>query len=199
MAEANQMEIVAASADVIVATVLALRDDSGEARRHAARALATVDPAECGLVAARARRALGVAALADAATCKRSPSSAGSSMMTARRCTITPNTLGWRTLPPPRSAPTGGWKDATSSSTHSAASTEVPLSGSGCSSPAHAASSPARTRPEPISMKRSPTPRGPVAIRAGPARLDYAEWLRRRRRINDAKPVLKKPWEPSGN
>jgi DNA-binding CsgD family transcriptional regulator len=65
MAEANQMEIVAASADVIIASVLALRDNSGEARRHAARALATVDPAECGLVAARARRALGVAALAD--------------------------------------------------------------------------------------------------------------------------------------
>ena len=65
LAEANQMDIVAASADVITATVLALRADSGAARRHAARALATVDPAECGLVAARARRALGVAALAD--------------------------------------------------------------------------------------------------------------------------------------
>jgi DNA-binding CsgD family transcriptional regulator len=63
--EANNMEIVAASADVITATVLALRADSDAARRHAARALATVDPAECGLVAARARRALGVAALAD--------------------------------------------------------------------------------------------------------------------------------------
>ena len=65
MAEANQMETVAASADVITATVLALRGDSGAARRHAARALATVDPAENGLIAARARRALGVAALAD--------------------------------------------------------------------------------------------------------------------------------------
>jgi tetratricopeptide (TPR) repeat protein len=65
VAEANHMEIIAASADVITATVLALRADSGAARRHAARALATVDPAECGLVAARARRALGVAALAD--------------------------------------------------------------------------------------------------------------------------------------
>ena len=65
LAEANHMEIIAASADVITATVLALRGDSGAARRHAARALATVDPAECGLVAARARRALGVAALAD--------------------------------------------------------------------------------------------------------------------------------------
>src|SRR6266852_4521172 len=65
LAEANHMEIVAANADLITATVLALRGDSGAARRHADRALATVDPAECGLVAARARRALGVAALAD--------------------------------------------------------------------------------------------------------------------------------------
>jgi DNA-binding CsgD family transcriptional regulator len=64
-AEANHMDIVAASADVITATVLALRADAAAARRHAARALAAVDPAECGLVAARARRALGVAALAD--------------------------------------------------------------------------------------------------------------------------------------
>jgi DNA-binding CsgD family transcriptional regulator len=63
--EASHMEIVAASADVITATVLALRADTGPARWHATRALATVDPAECGLVAARARRALGVAALAD--------------------------------------------------------------------------------------------------------------------------------------
>src|SRR5260221_879526 len=65
MAEANHMDIVAASADVITATVLAMRADSAEAHRHAARALAAVDPAECGLVAARARRALGVAALVD--------------------------------------------------------------------------------------------------------------------------------------
>src|SRR6202035_4005760 len=64
-AEANQMELIAASSEVITATVLALRGDSGAARKHADRALATVDPAECGLVAARARRALGVAALTD--------------------------------------------------------------------------------------------------------------------------------------
>jgi DNA-binding CsgD family transcriptional regulator len=65
VAEAGHMDIVAASADAITATVLALRADSGAARWHAARALAAVDPAECGLVAARARRALGIAALAD--------------------------------------------------------------------------------------------------------------------------------------
>jgi DNA-binding CsgD family transcriptional regulator len=65
MADANRMELVAASAEVITATVLALRGDSDAARKAAARALATIDPAECGLVTARARRALGIAALAD--------------------------------------------------------------------------------------------------------------------------------------
>ena len=65
LAEANQMELVGAAADAIAATVLALRADSVAARRHADRALATAKPAESGLIAARARRALGIAALAD--------------------------------------------------------------------------------------------------------------------------------------
>ena len=65
LAEAKQMDLIAAAADLIAATVLAMRGDSGAARRHADRALATVDPAECGLIAARARQALGIAALAD--------------------------------------------------------------------------------------------------------------------------------------
>src|ERR1700739_1718846 len=62
LAEANQMKLVAASADLIAATVRAMRGDSGAARRHADRALAIADPAESGLVAARARRAPGPAA-----------------------------------------------------------------------------------------------------------------------------------------
>src|SRR5580692_6514818 len=65
LAEANQMELIAASAELIAATVLAMRADSGAARRHADRALANPDLAETGLIAARARRALGIAALAD--------------------------------------------------------------------------------------------------------------------------------------
>ena len=65
LAEGKQMELVTAAADLIAATVLAMRGDPGAARRHADRALATADPAENGLVAARARRALGIAALAD--------------------------------------------------------------------------------------------------------------------------------------
>jgi DNA-binding CsgD family transcriptional regulator len=59
------MKLIAAAADLIAATIFAFRADSDAARRHAERALATADPEESGLIAARARRALGVAALAD--------------------------------------------------------------------------------------------------------------------------------------
>jgi DNA-binding CsgD family transcriptional regulator len=59
------MKLVAATADLIMATGHAMRGDSGAARTHADRALANADPDESGLIAARARRALGIAALAD--------------------------------------------------------------------------------------------------------------------------------------
>jgi DNA-binding CsgD family transcriptional regulator len=65
LAEANHLDLVSASADAITATVHALRADSDTARRNAARALAAVDPVEAGLVLARVRRAVGVAALAE--------------------------------------------------------------------------------------------------------------------------------------
>ena len=65
LAQANQMDIVAASADVIIAIIHGLRGDPGAARKHAGKALASVDPAENRLVAAWARRALGIAALDD--------------------------------------------------------------------------------------------------------------------------------------
>jgi DNA-binding CsgD family transcriptional regulator len=60
LAEANQMELVAATANLIAATVLALRADTGAARRHTDLALASAGLAGSGLVAARARRALGI-------------------------------------------------------------------------------------------------------------------------------------------
>jgi DNA-binding CsgD family transcriptional regulator len=65
LAEANQMELIAAAADLIAATVLAMRADSAAARRHADRVLANAELAESGLLTARARRARGIAALAD--------------------------------------------------------------------------------------------------------------------------------------
>ena len=65
LAEAYQMDLVAAAADVTVATVLAVRADPAAARARTASALARVDPAQSRGVTARARHALGIAALAD--------------------------------------------------------------------------------------------------------------------------------------
>jgi DNA-binding CsgD family transcriptional regulator len=65
LAEAYQMDIVAAFADVTVATVLAMRADPAAARARTARALARIDPAQSRAVTARVRHALGLAALAD--------------------------------------------------------------------------------------------------------------------------------------
>jgi len=65
LAEAYQMDMIAASADLTTAAVLAMRAATGEARSHASRALARVDPAESRCISARARHAAGVAAFAD--------------------------------------------------------------------------------------------------------------------------------------
>jgi len=64
-AAAYRMETVAASADLATATVLAMRGDDGQARPLLARALATLDAAEYRAFAARAHHAAGIAALAD--------------------------------------------------------------------------------------------------------------------------------------
>src|SRR5260370_8689427 len=61
------MDMVAASAALMAATVLAIRADTAAARTQAVRALASIDPAESGLIAARARRVFGIAALNDGA------------------------------------------------------------------------------------------------------------------------------------
>ena len=191
MAEANQMEIVAASADVIIATVLALRADSGEARRHATRALATVDPAECGLVAARARRALGVAALADGSYLQ-----AFTQLRGLFRDDGTPlhNYASYL-----------GVADIAAAAVRADRRTEGrdvierALSRLDGSASARLGQLIARAR----GILADPDAAGAHfdAALCDPAgdqwpferaqlRLDYAEWLRRRRRINDAKPVL---------
>ena len=191
MAEANQMDIVAASADVITATVLALRGDSGAARRHAARALANVDPAECGLVAARARRALGVAALAD-----------GSYLQAFTQL---------RGLFGEDGAPLHNYASYLGVADLAAAAVRADRRMEGCDVIEHALSrldGTASARLEQLIARArgilaDPARSGAHFAKAlaGPAgdqwpferaqlRLDYAEWLRRRRRINDAKPVL---------
>jgi DNA-binding CsgD family transcriptional regulator len=64
-AAAYRMEAVAASADLTTATVLALRGDDEQARSLLTRALATLDATEYRAFAARAHHAAGLAALAD--------------------------------------------------------------------------------------------------------------------------------------
>jgi DNA-binding CsgD family transcriptional regulator len=191
LADANQMELVAASADVITATVLALRGDSGAAHGHAARALATVDPAECGLVAARARRALGVAALAD-----------GSYL---QAFTQLRGLFGEDGTPLHNYASYLGMADL------AAAAIRADRRMEGCDVIEHALSrleGKASARLEQLIARARGILAGPDGAEAhfdkalcDPAgdqwpferaqlQLDYAEWLRRRRRINDAKPVL---------
>jgi DNA-binding CsgD family transcriptional regulator len=67
LAEAYQMDMVAAAAALMAATVLAMRGDSAAARTQATSALASIDPAESGLSVTRARRVFGIAALHDGA------------------------------------------------------------------------------------------------------------------------------------
>ena len=191
LAEANQMELIAASADVITATVLALRGDSDAAREHAARALATVDPAECGLVAARARRALGVAALAD-----------GSYLQAFTQL---------RGLFSEDGAPLHNYASYLGVADLAVAAVRADRRMEGSDVIEHALSrldGRASARLEQLIARARgilASPDGAEAhfdkALADPAgdqwpferaqlRLDYAEWLRRRRRINDAKPVL---------
>ena len=191
MAEANQMEIVAASADVITATVLALRGDYGAARRHAARALATVDPTENGLIAARARRALGVAALAD-----------GSYLQAFTQL---------RGLFSEDGTPLHNYASYLGVADLAAAAVRADRRMEGCDVIDHALSrldGIASPRLEQLIARARSILAGPEGAEAhfdkalsDPAgdqwpferaqlRLEYAEWLRRRRRINDAKPVM---------
>ena len=191
LAEANQMDIVAASADVITATVLALRGDSGAARGHAARALATVDPAECGLVAARARRALGVAALADGRYVQ---------AFTQLRGLFSED-----------GAPLHNYASYLGVADLAAAAVRADRRLEGCEVIEHALSRLGGTvsaRLEQLIARARGILADPSSSEAhfdkalaDPAgdqwpferaqlRLDHAEWLRRRRRINDAKAVL---------
>jgi DNA-binding CsgD family transcriptional regulator len=191
VAEANHMELVAASADVITATVLAMRADSGAARNHAARALATVDPAECGLVAARARRALGVAALAD-----------GSYLLAFTQLR---GLFGEDGTPLHNYASYLGVADLAAAADRSGRRMEGRDVIEHALSHLNGMASPrleqliARARgilADPANSaayfdKALSDPAGNQwPFERAQLRLDHAEWLRRRRRINDAKPVL---------
>ncbi len=191
LAEANQMELIAAAADLIAATVLAMRADSGAARRHADRALANADLAENGLLVARARRALGIAALAD-----------GSHLLAFTQL---------RQLFSEEGAPVHNIFSYLGVADLAAAAVRADRRMEGCEVLERALShlgGTASPRLEQLIARARGILAGPDRAEAyfgtalaDPAgdqwpferaqlRLDYAEWLRRRRRINDAKPVL---------
>jgi DNA-binding CsgD family transcriptional regulator len=196
LAEANQMELVAASADVITATVLALRADSAAARTLAVRALATVDPAECGVLAARARRALGAAALADGSYLQAFTQLAG--------------LFSEDGVPLHNYASYLGVADLAAAAVRADRRMEGQDVLEQALSPLGETISP---RLEQLIARARGLLAGPGEAEAhfskalgDPAgdqwpferaqlRLDYAEWLRRCRRINDAKPVLRQALE----
>jgi DNA-binding CsgD family transcriptional regulator len=64
-AEAHQLNVVAASADLTAAGVLAMRAEAGEARGQITRALARTGQTESNCIIARARHTAGIAALAN--------------------------------------------------------------------------------------------------------------------------------------
>ena len=191
LAEANHMELIAAAADLIAATVLAMRADSAAARRHADRVLAHADLAGSGLLAARARRALGIAALAD-----------GSHLQAFTQL---------RQLFSEEGAPVHnifsylGVADIAAAAVHA----DRRMEGQDVLEQvlSHLDGTPSPRLEQLIARARGILA-GPDEAEAhfgkalsDPAgdqwpferaqlRLDYAEWLRRRRRINDAKPFL---------
>jgi DNA-binding CsgD family transcriptional regulator len=185
------MKLVAASADLIAATVLAMRGESGAARRHADRALAIADPAGSGLVASRARRALGIAALAD-----------GSHLLAFTQL---------RQLFSDEGAPVHNIFSYLGVADFAMAAVRADRRMEGHDVLERALShldGPASPRLKQLIARARGILVAPDRAEAhfetalaDPAgdqwpferaqlRLDYAEWLRRRRRINDAKPVL---------
>jgi DNA-binding CsgD family transcriptional regulator len=191
LAEANQMDIVAASADMITATVLALRADTCAARKHASKALANVDPAENRLVAAWARRALGVAALADGSYLQAFTQLRG---LFSEDGTPLHNHASYLGVADLAAAAVRADRRMEGSDVIEHALSHL----NGTTSP-RLEQLIARARGILADPANSEAHFGTAL--ADPAgnqwpferaqlRLDYGEWLRRRRRINDAKPVL---------
>jgi DNA-binding CsgD family transcriptional regulator len=191
LAEAKHMELVAASTDLIAATVLALRGDFDAARRHADRALATVDPAECGLVAARARRALGAAALADGSHLQAFTQLRGLFSEDGTPLHNCDSYLGVADL---AAAAVRADRRVEGQDVLERALSQLHGRVSARLEQLIARARGILASPGGAEAHFSKALAGPAGdqwpFERAQLRLDYAEWLRRRRRINDAKPVL---------
>jgi DNA-binding CsgD family transcriptional regulator len=191
LAEANQMDIVAASADVITATVHGLRGDPGAARKHAGKALASVDPAECGLVAARARRALGIAALADGSYLQAFTQLRGLFSDNGTPLHNHASYLGVADLAAAavRADRRMEGSDVLERALSHLDGTASPRLGQLIARARGILAGPGGAEAH-FDMALADAGGDQWPFERAQLRLDYAEWLRRRRRINDAKPVL---------
>ena len=200
LAEANHMDIVAASADVITATVLAMRADSAAARTARRPGAGHRRPSRM-----RAGRRPGPACPRHRSPRRRQlPPSVHPAPRAVRRGRHAPaqlRLLPGRGRPRRRRGPRrpADGRTRRHRATHSAISTEWPLPGSSSSPPAPAASSPARPVRSLFRQGAFRPRRGPVAIRARPAsprprRMATAAAPDQRRQTRtDAR-----PWAPSG-
>ncbi len=191
LADAYHLDMVAASAALLTATVEAMRGDSVSARANATRALASINPAGSGLVAARARRVFGLAAHDDGAH------------LTAY--------AQLRQMFGPDGNPVHPLVSYLGLADLAAAAVRADrrLEGDGVLGHAldHLGCPPSVRLEQILARARgllaNPDQTGPIFEKAlsdaagsqwpferAQLQLDYAEWLRRQRRINDAKPIL---------
>jgi DNA-binding CsgD family transcriptional regulator len=191
LAEENQMELVAAAADLIAATVLAMRADSDAARRHADRALGQADLAESGFVAARARRALGIGALADGSHLL---AFAQLRQLFSQDGTPVHNVFSYLGVADIAAAAVRADRRMEGQDILERALRHLGGTASPRLEQLIARARGILARPDEAEAyfgKALADPAGDQwPFERAQLRLDYAEWLRRRRRINDAKPVL---------
>ena len=190
LATAYQLDIVSASADLIAGTILAARGEGGAARKRISAALAS-DPEHSRSVTARARHALGLAALAE-----------GDSVMAYGQL---------RQLFTDEGAPLHyhisylGIADLAAAAARADRRIETRDVSNRIQMKLDGRPSPRLTQligraqglladpasPQAYFDEALSDPAGDLwPFERAQLRLDYAEWLRRRRRINEAKPVL---------
>ena len=190
-AAAYKMEFVAASADLSTATVLAMRGDHDRVAPLLARALSAVDVAEYHSVAARARQAAGIAALAEGAHLT---AYAQLSQLFDDDGAPLHNQISYLCVADLAAAAVRADRHLETRSVIERALAQVAraprarleqLAARACGLLAEPSAAEAY-----FSKALSDPAGGAWPFERAQLQLDYGEWLRRQRRINDARPVL---------